>query len=75
MLFARLNNSISEFLGDYIRSFLHIIFSQVFIKGQFLFQSKRREIPENVQTIAQLCSFHMLARSHSKPVKLGFTST
>ena len=31
-------------------------------KAQFSFQSQRRAIPKNVQTTAQLCSFHMLAR-------------
>ena len=31
-------------------------------KGQFSFQSQRRAMPMNVQTAAQLCSFHMLAR-------------
>ena len=31
-------------------------------KGQFSFPSQRRAMPENVQTTAQLDSFHMLAR-------------
>ena len=31
-------------------------------KGQFSFQSQGREMPKNVQTTVQLCSFHMLAR-------------
>ena len=31
-------------------------------------------MPKNVQTTAQLYSFHMLARSCSKSFKLGFTS-
>ena len=31
-------------------------------EGQFLFQSKRKAMPENVQTTVQLCSFHMRAR-------------
>ena len=43
-------------------------------KGQFSFQSQRRAMPKNVQTIAQLCSFHMLARLCSKSLKLGFNS-
>ena len=30
-------------------------------KGQFPFQSQRKAMPKNVQTIAQLHSFHMLA--------------
>ena len=31
-------------------------------KGQFSFQSQRKEMPKNTQTIAQLHSFHMLAK-------------
>ena len=31
-------------------------------KGQFSFQSQRKAMPKNVQTIAQLHSFHMLAK-------------
>ena len=31
-------------------------------KGQFSFQSQRRAMPKNVQTTAQLYSFHMLAK-------------
>ena len=30
--------------------------------GQFSFQSQRKAMPKNVQTTAQLHSFHMLAR-------------
>ena len=41
-------------------------------KGQFSFQPKRKATPNNVQTTAQLHSFHMLARSCSKSFKLGF---
>ena len=44
-------------------------------KGQFSFQYQRRAIPKNVQTTAQLHSFHMLARSRSESSKLGFSST
>ena len=44
-------------------------------KGQFSFQYQRRAIPKNVQTTAQLHSFHMLARSCSESSKLGFSST
>ena len=31
-------------------------------KGQFSFQSQRKAMPKNVQTIAQLCSFNMLVK-------------
>ena len=44
-------------------------------KGQFSFQFQRREMPKNVQSTAQLCSFHMLARLCSKFFKWGFSST
>ena len=44
-------------------------------KGQFSFQSQRSTMTNNVQTTIQLCSFHMLARLHSKSFKLGFSST
>ena len=43
-------------------------------KGQFSFQSQRREMLKNVQTTAQLHSFHMLAKSCWKSSKLGFSS-
>ena len=35
----------------------------------------KKEMPKNVQTTVQLCSFHMLARSCSKSFKLGFNNT
>ena len=41
-------------------------------KGQLSFQSQRKAMPKNVQTILQLCSFHMLTKSCSKSFKLGF---
>ena len=44
-------------------------------KGQFSFQSQRKAMPKNVQTIIQLHSFHMLERVCSKFFKLGFSST
>ena len=43
-------------------------------KSQFSFQSQRRAMPKNVQTMVQLCSFHMLTKLYSKYFKLGFTS-
>ena len=39
------------------------------------FQSQRKAVPKNTQTITQLPSFHMLARLCSKSFKLGFSST
>ena len=44
-------------------------------KGQFSFQSQRREMPKNVQTTIQLGSLHLLTRLCSKSFKLGFSST
>ena len=41
-------------------------------KGQFSFQCQRKAMPKNVQTTAQLHSFHMLARSCWKSSKIGF---
>ena len=43
-------------------------------KGQFSFQSQGRAKPKNVQTTAQLHSFHTLARYCTKSFKLGFNS-
>ena len=43
-------------------------------KDQFSFQSQRRAMPKNVQTTAQLHSFHMLASQSSKFSKQGFNS-
>ena len=44
-------------------------------KGRFSFQSQRRAMPKDVQTIAQVCLFHMLARLCPKSLKPGFSST
>ena len=43
-------------------------------KCQVSFQSQRRAMLKNVQTIIQLCSFHMPARLWSKSSKLGFST-
>ena len=43
-------------------------------KGQFSFQSQRKAMPKNVQTITQPHSFHMLERQCSKTFKLGFNN-
>ena len=44
-------------------------------KGQFSFQSQRKAMPNNVQIILQLHSFHMISRLCSKSLKLSFSST
>ena len=43
-------------------------------KGWFRFQSQRSTMPNNIQTPAQLHSFHVLARLCWKSFKLGFSS-
>ena len=40
----------------------------------FSFQSQRRAMPRNVQTTAQSCSCHILARLSSKSFKLSFNN-
>ena len=44
-------------------------------KGQFSFQSQRKEMPKNAQTTTQLHSSHTLAKQCSKFSKPGFNST
>ena len=43
-------------------------------KRSVFIQSQRKVMPKNVQTTAQLHSFHILARSCLKSFKLGFNS-
>ena len=43
-------------------------------KAHFSLRSQTREMPKNVQTTAQLYSFHVLARLCSKSFKLSFSS-
>ena len=44
-------------------------------KGQFSFQSQRKALLKNVQTTAQVYSFHMLVKQYSKFSKPGFSNT
>ena len=44
-------------------------------KGQFSFQSQRKAMPKNAQTITQLHSSHTLVKQCSKFSKPGFSST
>ena len=44
-------------------------------KRSVLILISRKGSEKNVQTTIQLCSFHMLARSCSKSLKLGFNNT
>ena len=44
-------------------------------KGQFSFHSQTRAMLKNVQTTAELCSFHVLEKLCSKSFKVGFSNT
>ena len=44
-------------------------------RGQFSFQSQRKAMPKNVQTITQLHSSHMLVKKCSRFSKPGFSNT
>ena len=44
-------------------------------KGQFSFQSQRKEMPKNVPATTQLHSFHTLLKESSKFSKPGFSNT
>ena len=44
-------------------------------KGQFSFQSQRKEMPKSDQTTAQLHSSHMLVKQCLKFLKPGFSNT
>ena len=44
-------------------------------KGQSSFQSQRKAIPKNAQTITQLHSSHMIVKEWSKFSKPGFSNT
>ena len=60
--------------SQYISKFGKFISGHRTREGQFSFQSWRRAVPKNVQTTAQLCSFHMLERLCSKFFKLDFSN-
>ena len=72
-----------QILKDDVVNVLHSICQQIqkiqqwhrTVKGQFSFQSQRKVMPKNIQTTAQLHSFHILARQNSRPFKLGFNGT
>ena len=70
-----------QILKDNAVKVLHSICQQIWKtqpvwdwKGQFLFQSRRKAMPKNVQTTTQLHSSHMLAKQCSKFSKPGFNS-
>ena len=73
-----------QILKDDAVKVLHLICQQVWKTQQwpqdwkrsvFSFQSQRRAVSKNIQSIIQLHSFHMLVRLCSKSFKLGFSST
>ena len=62
---------------EYPNSLIPIIlklYSHRTAKGQFSFQSQRRAMPKNVQTIISLCLIRRLTRLCSKSFKLGLSS-
>ena len=60
--------------SQYVRKFGKLSSGHRTGKGQFSFQSQRRAMSNNIQTTAQLCLFHMLARLCSKSILLCFIS-
>ena len=61
-LFQILKDDAVKVLHSYASTFTKLSSGHRTGKGQFSFQSQRRETPKNVQTTAQLDSFHMLAK-------------
>ena len=59
---------------QYVSKFGNLSSSHRTRKGQFSFQSQRRKISNNVQTIVQLYSFHKLASLCSKLFILAFSN-
>ena len=72
-----------QILKDDVVKVLHSICQQIWKtqqwpqngKGQFSFQSQRKEMPKDVQITAQLHSSHTLAKKCSKFSKPGFNNT
>ena len=61
-LFQVLKDDAVKVLLQYASNFGKLSSAQRTGKGQFSFQSQRKAMPNNVQTTAQLHSFHMLAK-------------
>ena len=72
-LFQVLKNDVLKCCSQYASKLEKLSSGHGTVKGQFSFLSQRRAIPENVPTIVQLHSFHMLARLCSKSFKLRFS--
>ena len=60
---------------QYVSKFEKLSSGHMTRKGQFSFQSQRKEMPKNAQTTAQLYSSHMLVKYCSKFSKPGFSNT
>ena len=73
-LFQILNDGVVKMLYSICQQIRNLSSGHRTRKGQFLFQPQRRAVPKNVQTTAQLHSFHMLAKQCSKFSKLGFNN-
>ena len=61
-LFQILKDDAVKVLATNVSKFVKLSSGHRTGKGQFSFQSKRRAMPKNVQTIVQVHSFHMLAK-------------
>ena len=65
-----------QILKDHAVKVLHSVCQQIWKsqhgyrtgKGQFSFQSQRKSMPKNVQTITQLHSSHTLANTQNSPI-------
>ena len=63
-----------KFCSQYAKKFGKLSSGHRTGKSQFSFQSQRKTMPKNVETTAQLHSFHTLAKWCSKFSKPGFNS-
>ena len=68
-LFQILKDDVVKVLHSYASKFGQLSSGLRTGKGQFSFQSQRKAMPKNVQTIIPMHSFHMLARHCSKSSK------
>ena len=72
-LFQVLKNDVLKCSSQYASKLEKLSSGHGTVKGQFSLLSQGRAMPENVPTIVQLHSFHMLARLCSKSFKLRFS--
>ena len=74
-LFQILKDDAVKVLHSYASKFGKLSSGHGTGKGQVSFQSQRKAMPKNVQTIAQLYSSHTLVKQCSKFFKPGFSNT